>query len=463
MDASRYFFCAIGGSGMLPLALLVRASGAAVDGSDRDFDQGRGLQKQAFLRARGIGLFAQDGSGVTGDGGQVLVMSAAVEAQIPDRLRARELGLTQLSRASLLSSLFNAASIPVAVAGTSGKSTITAMTGWILHATGHAPTIVNGAVMANFRTPDNPFASVVPGSGPHFVAEVDESDGSIALYDPAVAVLANIGLDHKSLEELNRLFADYLARAGTIVVNADSPEVMALARACTGRPVISWSVRGAQATLRARDAGGGAWRVTLADGSELPLHLQVFGEHNVSNALAAIAACEALGVDRAQAVAALASFTGVARRMELVGSQAGIPVYDDFGHNPDKIGASLRALQARHDRVLALFQPHGFGPLAHMGAELAAMLRATLRPQDRLWLTEPVNRGGTVVRNTVARDMPARIGPQVQFVEDRDAFVQAAASLARPGDAVIVMGARDDTLSDLALAVAERVGTVAAA
>jgi UDP-N-acetylmuramate--alanine ligase len=469
VDASRYFFCAIGGSGMLPLALLVRAGGAAVDGSDRDFDQGRGQQKQAYLASKGIGLFPQDGSGVTGEDGQVLVMSAAVEEHVPDRVRARELGLQQLSRAALLSSLFNEATTPVAVAGTSGKSTITAMTGWILHATGHAPTILNGAVMTNFRSPEAPFASVVPGTGPHFVAEVDESDGSIAFYNPAVAVLANISLDHKSLEELNQLFGDYLARAGTVVVNADSADVMALVGQLeqtgriAGKPVISWSVRGAAATLMARDAGGGDWRVALADGCEVPLVLQVFGAHNVSNALGAIAACEALGVDRQAAVEAMAGFTGVARRMEKVGEPSGVVVYDDFGHNPDKIAASLRALQDRHGRVLALFQPHGYGPMALMGDELVAMFQQVLRPDDRVWLTDPVNRGGTVRKNTVARDMPARIGANVRFIDDRSDFVGEAAAAARAGDAVIVMGARDDTLTDLARAVAGRIGQALAA
>lgn len=448
-DAPAYFFCAVGGSGMLPLALLMRARGARVDGSDRDFDLGRGEAKQAFLRGRGVGLFPQDGSGVTGADGQVLVMSTAVEAHVPDRVRARDLGMAEVPRAALLSALFNDAAVPVAVAGTSGKSTITAMTGWILHATGLAPTILNGAVMIDFRTPDNPFASVVPGSGPQFVAEVDESDGSIAFYNPAVAVLANISVDHKPMAELEVLFGDYMGRAGTCVVNRDSPEVMALAARLSGKPVVSWSLQDPGATVYARKAGDG-WGVRLADDSFMPLVLKVFGDHNVSNALAAIATAEVLGIERAAAVAAMAGFSGVARRMEQAGTVRGVTVYDDFGHNPDKIGASLRALQPRHGRILTLFQPHGYGPLRLMGDELAAMYARTLRPDDRLWLTRPVNRGGTVTENTIAQDMPPRIGPQAGFIESRDSFVAAAAALAGPGDAIVVMGARDDTLSDLA-------------
>ena len=174
-EAKSYFFCGIGGSGMLPLALIVRGRGAEVAGSDRTLDQGRLAPKFEFLKAHGIALHPQDGSGLT-DAGQLLVTSAAIEENVPDVVKARQLGLQRLTRPELLAELFNAAPLGIAVGGTSGKSTVTGMVGWILHAAGRDPTVMNGAVMKNFVTPDRPFASALIGGGEAFVSEVDESD-----------------------------------------------------------------------------------------------------------------------------------------------------------------------------------------------------------------------------------------------------------------------------------------------
>jgi UDP-N-acetylmuramate--alanine ligase len=226
---ARYFFCGIGGSGMLPLALILRGLGFAVDGSDRSLDQGRLGQKFEFLKARGIGLFAQDGSGVTRHD-QVLVTSAAIEETVPDMQAARRLNLPIVRRAELLADLFNVAPVSVAVGGTSGKSTTTGMAGWILHQAGLKPTIMNGAVMKNFAGADSPFASAVVGAGEAFVSEVDESDGSIALYRPRVALVTNVSLDHKPMDELRALFSDFVARAKTPVLNLDNADTRALAR-----------------------------------------------------------------------------------------------------------------------------------------------------------------------------------------------------------------------------------------
>ena len=147
----QFFFCGIGGSGMLPLAAILRAGGARVAGSDRSLDAGRLAAKFEYLRSLGIGLAPQDGSGL-GDS-MTLVTSAAVEETIPDVVRATELGLDRLTRPQLLAKLLNAAQTSIAVGGTSGKSTVTGMIGWILHALHRQPTVMNGAVMKNFVSP----------------------------------------------------------------------------------------------------------------------------------------------------------------------------------------------------------------------------------------------------------------------------------------------------------------------
>src|SRR4051812_16538986 len=229
MTDSPVFFSGIGGSGMLPLASIVRAGGTRVAGSDRSLDAGRTPHKFDYLRSLGIHLFPQDGSGL--QDGMTLVTSAAVEPTVPDVVRAKELGLEHLTRPEFLAQLLNGAHYSVAVGGTSGKSTVTGMIGWILHACHRQPTVMNGAVMKNFVTPSAPFASAVVGDPELFISEVDESDGSIALYRPEVAVLTNNSPDHKEKDELRQLFAHFLHSSRKAGGNFDDPGVGALSGA----------------------------------------------------------------------------------------------------------------------------------------------------------------------------------------------------------------------------------------
>ncbi|MEA3066024.1 MAG: UDP-N-acetylmuramate--alanine ligase [Sphingomonadales bacterium] len=448
---NSYFFCGIGGSGMLPLASILRARGAEVAGSDRALDQGRTAAKFDYLRGQGIALFAQDGSGPRP--GQILVASAAVEESVPDVQAARRLGLERMTRAELLASLFNAAPTSIAVGGTSGKSTVTGMVGWILHRAGLAPTVMNGAVMKNFITPDAPFASALVGEGGVFVSEVDESDGSIALFRPKIAVLNNVSLDHKSMEELRQLFGGFLERAGTAIVNLDDSETRALAP--DGAITFGLADRAADyaASDIAEEALAVSFNVTLRGGGGARVRLQVPGRHNVVNALAALAAAGAAGVPLAAAVEALAGFEGLRRRFDLVGTRHGVTVIDDFGHNPDKIAATITACRASPGRLLLFFQPHGYGPLRTMRAELAAAFAGHMAEEDILLLSDPIYYGGTVERTVTSADLVADVvaaGRTAEHVAARPDIGRRLVALARPGDRILVMGARDDSLSQFA-------------
>jgi UDP-N-acetylmuramate--alanine ligase len=455
-ETKSYFFCGIGGSGMLPLATIVRAQGAEVAGSDRSLDQGRLGDKFAFMERQGISLFPQDGSGLT-SAEQILVTSAAVEETIPDVQAARRLGARHLTRPQLLAQLFNAAPLSIGVAGTSGKSTVSGMIGWILHQVGLDPTVMNGAVMKNFVTDETPFASALAGRGGAFVSEVDESDGSIALYAPRIAVLNNVSLDHKSMEELRDLFGGFLGRAGTAIVNADDAE----ARALGADGATTFSLYDGSADLCAEDIVEEPFAISLtvrAGAEAVPLRLQVPGRHNASNALAALAAARAAGVPLAQAAEALGGFTGLRRRFELVGTRNGISVIDDFGHNPDKISATLKTLHNFPGRLLLFFQPHGFGPLKVMKNELIAAFAEQMSEEDVLILREPVYFGGTTDRSVGSEAIVEGVqaaGRKAEYFQTREECGQRLAELARRGDRIVVMGARDDTLSQFALELLE--------
>ena len=457
-NTTIYFFCGIGGSGMLPLASILRARGHKVAGSDRSLDAGRLASKFDYLRSLGIALHAQDGSGLSE--GMTLVTSAAVEADIPDVVRATELGLECITRPQLLAQMLNAAQKSVAVGGTSGKSTVTGMIGWILHACHRQPTVMNGAVMKNFVSPSAPFSSALVGDPELFVSEVDESDGSIALYRPSVAVLTNVSLDHHSMEELRSLFGAFLARAGTAVVNLDDPETRAMADIIRDPAGYGFDSPGAGFIGRDLYLGPNDCAFTVeANGMSARVELQVPGRHNASNALAAIAAAVSLGVALPDAAAALGRFEGLKRRLEFVGTANGITVIDDFAHNPDKIAASLATLTAHPGRLLVMFQPHGFGPLAKMGEELAATFADGLRDGDRLYLPDPVYQGGTVDKSRGADWLAKAIrgrGGDARHLPDRAAIADALIADAATGDRIVIMGARDDTLSDDAADLLER-------
>ncbi|MBX7247883.1 MAG: UDP-N-acetylmuramate--alanine ligase [Caulobacteraceae bacterium] len=464
-----YFFCGVGGSGMLPLAMIVKGRGGRVEGSDRALDQGRTPEKFDWLRARGVALHAQDGSGLTSPE-QTLVISGAVEETIPDVQAARRVGAPVVTRPQLLSELFNAAPRAIGVGGTSGKSTVTGMIGWILHSAGLNPTVMNGAVMKNFMTSEEPFASALVGGDDLFVSEVDESDGSIARYEPEVAVLTNVSLDHKSMEELRQLFGGFLARAQRAVLNLDNEETAALSAQLPADKAITFSLVNPVADLLARSLtprpDGISFEVVSRGGEgELSavsrVDLRVPGAHNVANALAAIGAAVACGVRVSDAARALAGFAGIRRRLEVVGQAGGVTVYDDFAHNPDKIHATLQTLHAFPGRLLILFQPHGFGPLRLMRREFIEGFAADLNPEDVLVMPEPVYFGGTTDRSVGSRDIAdgiAAAGRQAEALPDRNACGERLLQLARPGDRIVVMGARDDTLSVFAEGLVGRLG-----
>ena len=461
-DAS-YFFCGIGGSGMLPLAMIVQARGAVIEGSDRALDQGRTPEKFNWLRAHGVILHPQDGSGVT-RADQTVIATGAIEETVPDVGAARRAGATIKTRPELLSELFNAAPTSVGVAGTSGKSTITGMIAWILHQTGREPTVMNGAVMKNFADADHPFASALIGGPDLFVSEVDESDGSIAGYDPTVAVVSNISLDHKSMEELRDLFGGFTARATTAVLNLDNPETAALVQTLPVGKAITFGLGEEKADLSAHDLQPlpTGMRFRLIEGwIEHDVVLNVPGAHNVANALAALGATRALGVPTAEAVKALETFAGIRRRMEVVGTAGDITVIDDFAHNPDKIAATLKTLHAFDGRLLILFQPHGFGPLKLMKSEFIDGFAGLMREDDVLLMPEPVYYGGTTDRSVGSEDIASGVraaGRQAEALATRADCGDRIVEIAKPGDRIIVMGARDDTLSTFAAELLGRLG-----
>jgi len=448
----RYHFSGIAGAGVNPLARLMRARGHQVQGSDRSFDQGKSRDVADELCALGIEVRPHDGSAITRDLDRV-VFSVAVEADTPEMRRARELALERVARPALLAEIINGGHPSVAVAGTSGKSTITGMVAWLLREAGLPATALGGAARADERGVGCLMAG--PDGGP-VIAEACESDGTLVGYRPTVGLVHNISRDHAEVEALRAQFAAFANNCRKLLVNAACPEASALARTIGG---ITYGIApGADVRLEVimpgPDRARGALHARAA--GILSLDVPQPGVHNLENAAAAALIALELGVPAAAIGPALARFPGVARRFQVIGTTArDIRVVDDYAHNGEKIRAALTTAQAGADRVIAIFQPHGFGPARFLRPELRALVPRLLRSKDRFCYAEIFYGGGTVARDIsstmLADDLPPELG--CAHAADHDAVVRWVAREARKGDTVLLMGARDPDLPRLARAI----------
>lgn len=452
----KYFFCGVGGSGMSSLALALKSKGADICGSDRSRDAGLYAEKFNVLKNQGIRLFAQDGSGIDGQT-DALVVSSAVEETIPDVIKARQLNVPVLTRAQVLADFLHEHN-GIAVGGTSGKTTTTGMIGHILKEAGVDPSVINGGIMLNYADSLG-MGNVIAGNGAFCVIEADESDGSIELYKPAVSIVTSISLDHKPVEELKVLFGDFVERASVgAVLNADNADTIALKDRNSN--VLSFSVQGADADLKAVNIAPVENGVRfMLDGENV--FLPVIGRHNVANALAAVAAAEMIGIPRNQALEALESFKGIHRRLETVGvTRKGIAVIDDFAHNPEKISAALSALKEYKGRLIVIYQPHGFKPTKIMRAGIVEAFDRLLSLDDTLIMQEIYYAGGTAQKDISSADLVKdleRTGKRVHFIPDRKKIITLVKGLAAKGDRIVIMGARDETLSGFARSIYEAV------
>ena len=449
--AFRYHFSGIGGAGMNPLARLMRERGHEVQGSDRSFDAGKNRDLADRLRGMGIELRPHDGKAVT-DAIDRFVYSTAVEPDTPELRAATRLGLELVPRPALLAEVVNGGEPGVAIAGTSGKSTITGMVAWLLRESGVTATVLGGAALAGEGT--NGCFTAGPAEGP-VVAEACESDGTLVGYSPIIGLVHNISRDHAELTSLRVQFASFGANCQRLLVNAGCAEAAELGRRYKA---FSYGLApDADAVLEVSSLGPDrAQGILRLSGGELFLDVPQPGRHNLENAAAAAVVGIELGLDPHTISAILARFPGVARRFEVVGTTpSGIRVVDDYAHNGEKLRAALTTAQAGPGRVVAVFQPHGFGPARFLRPELKAMLPEVLRPEDRFCYSEIFYAGGTVTRDfssqRLVEDLPSAM--RCGFAAGHEAARLWVQAVARPGDTVLVMGARDPDLPALARSI----------
>jgi len=446
-------FAGVGGSGMSALAQFHAQAGGTATGSDRAFDANERGEIRRALEGVGVEITPQDGSfpATFKKKCDAMVVSTAVEDDVPDVRASRDKGVPILHRSELLARYVENHRT-IAVTGTSGKSTVTAMVFSILRGCGRGPGLLTGGALTGLQAEGHLGNAWGPsprdGEEPLLAIEADESDGSLVRYRPWCGVVLNLGLDHKSPAEVMAMFETFSGRTtGPLVVGAEDN-------------LAQYAPRGMRFGI-GPDPRSGTWAANVDlqdDGSTFTVEGVEFtlpepGKHNVLNALSAIAACREVGVTLPEMVAPLTAFQGVARRFNRIGTAGDVTVIDDFAHNPDKITAALETAHGRSGpgRVLAVFQPHGYGPTRFLRTALVDTFKTSLNKDDVLWLPEIFYAGGTVTRDISSGDLVEEIlagGRQARFVPDRSDIPTAIAAEARPGDLVLVMGARDPSLTD---------------
>ena len=437
----RIHFVGIGGAGMSAIAVVLLTKGIDVSGSD--LKESRNTMRLQQMGARiFIGHRAENV-----EGADILVVSSAIPERNRELKRARELGLEVLPRAAMLNRLMQDGK-GVAVAGTHGKTTTTSMAAMIMREAGLDPTYIVGGELNDVGS------NAHAGVGEYVVAEADESDGSFLLLRPWAAVVTNIEEDHLDFFRDGDEVRDYFGRfvslvphEGIVVIAGDDPGSVSLRGRSGAREVTFGENEGNDYRFAAARlfSGGSSFEVHV-DGKRLgEMRLRIPGQHNIKNAMAALALTHSIGVDFETAARALASFRGVQRRYQLIDEVAGVRLIDDYAHHPSEVRTTLKAASLEEaGRIVCMFQPHRYSRTAALWEDFGR----SLLPADVIILTDVYAAGedplpgvnGKLIVNALLDEDP---GKQVIYIPQRALLGRAAARFIRSGDLVLTMGAGD--------------------
>ncbi|MEU2247195.1 UDP-N-acetylmuramate--L-alanine ligase [Streptomyces sp. NPDC019224] len=443
----RPHFIGIGGAGMSGIAKILAQRGAKVAGSDA-----KESPTADALRALGATVHIGHAAAHLADDATCVVVSSAIRADNPELVRAGELSVPVVHRSDALASLMGGLR-SIAVAGTHGKTTTTSMLAVALSELDLDPSYAIGGDLAG------PGTNATHGEGDIFVAEADESDRSFQKYDPDVAIVLNVELDHHanyaSMDEIYEsfeAFAGKIVPAGTLVVSADQSGAVELTRRVReALPALTVVTYGEAATADVRvhkiTPRGLTSEVTVILGGKfLTFTVSVPGRHYALNAVAALASGIALGIPAHNLASALGKYTGVKRRLQLKGEAAGVQVIDSYAHHPTEMTADLEAMRgaASDARLLVVFQPHLFSRTQELGTEMGqalALADASVVLDIYPAREDPV----PGVTSALITDAATAAGADVTAVHDKARVPEVIAGMAKPGDLVLTMGAGDVT------------------
>jgi len=446
-DFQKPFFIGIAGTGMSAIAQYLQGIGKKVSGSDRYFHPNQPNETKDKLEAEGILCFLQNGEGITNET-DLVVVSTAVEDTVEEVIKAKQLNIPIIKRAELLAIIAQSKKT-IAVGGTSGKSTTSAMIFDILQHAGMQPSIISGAGLTSIIK-ENKIGNAKVGAGDWLVIEADESDGSIVLYTPDVGLLLNIDKDHKEIDVLMDVFEQFKEHTKEFFVVNQSHT---LAKQLSNNPQHNFSIDTSDnAAYHASNFQQNGLSISFTINNS-PFTLNAIGKHSMENALAAVTVCNLVGVPLSIAADALKNYEGIYRRHQVFGQKNGVWLIDDYAHNPAKCAASIQACQPMAEKVVAWFQPHGYGPTKFLRNDFVDEISKVLRPQDEIWMSEIFYAGGTAVKDISANDLIEDLkakGCNAFFAENRNNFLEKARPNFTANSVLLLMGARDPSLEQFA-------------
>jgi len=433
---------------MSAIASFMAGRGHLIIGSDRLFDRNIVHPLYAVLEKKGITIVPHDGSGMD-KSIDLAVFSTAVEVTQPEVTKARDLGIPVKTRPGYLSDIASEFKT-IAVAGTSGKSTIAGMLAFVMHQLGLEPNYIGGGRVKPFKSPSNAGNSL-NGNSNLMVIEACESDDSITHYYPASSIIANLDLDHHAIEKTSVMFETFGSNTREIVViNSDDANLMR----CRFDKAVTFSVK-TSSQYRAKVIEYQPFRTVFSlHGTDFILSLP--GQYNLYNALPCIALLSEMGIPLNDIAQILPSFSGLDRRFDIHLDTGKHLVIDDYAHNPHKISSLMGFMKTFRHRVCYIFQPHGFGPTRFMKQEYIEVFARNLREEDHLILLPIYDAGGTALRDISSEDLSYAIegaGKSVEVLHERQALLDRI----NEWDTYVVFGARDETLADYAKEIALRV------
>lgn len=441
-DFKNPFFIGIAGVGMSAIAQYLQGIGKQVSGSDRYFHPDEYNKTRQQLENDGIKCFSQDGTGITVET-DLIVVSTAIEDTVYEVQKANELGIPIIKRSQLLA-LIAKSKKTVAVAGTSGKSTTSAMLFQILLDAGLEPSIISGAGLTSIIK-QGKIGNAEVGKGDWLIIEADESDGSVVQYEPEIGLLLNIDKDHQEIDELMDLFTIFKNNTkGLFVVNQSNT----LAKKLSANPENDFGFENKDAGYNATNFYQNGFHLSFEVKNQ-KFEMNAIGQHSVENATASIVVANQIGVDLKTCAESLAKYEGIYRRHQILGEKNGVWVIDDYAHNPAKCSASIHACQPLAEKVVAWFQPHGYGPTRFLRKDFVEEISASLRENDEIWMSEIFYAGGTAVKDISANDLIEDIkakGRKAFFVEDRNEFLDKVRDSLSDNSVLLLMGARDPSL-----------------
>ena len=443
-DFQNVFFIGVAGVGMSAIAQYLKGIGKNVSGSDRYFLPETYNKTKIQLENEGILCFLQDGSGIT-ENTDLVVVSTAIEDTVFEVQKAKELGIPIIKRSELLSIIAKSKKT-IAVAGTSGKSTTSAMLFQILLDAQLEPSIISGAGLTSIIKKGK-IGNAAVGKGDWLIIEADESDGSIVQYEPEIGLLLNIDKDHQEIDELIELFTIFKNNTKSLfIVNQSN----ILAKTLSANPKNDFGFEDKNAGFSAENFQQNGFHLSFEVLNQ-KFEMNSIGRHSVENATAAIAVAHQIGVNLKVCAESLSKYEGIYRRHQILGQKKGVWVIDDYAHNPAKCAASIKACQPLADKVIAWFQPHGYGPTRFLRKDFVEEISDALRPQDEIWMSEIFYAGGTAVKDISANDLIEDIkkkGKNAHFVEDRNNLLEALKPELKEGTVLLLMGARDPSLEE---------------